>query len=33
VENGRYRIHRIYSGENCNPDLRPPLSAPGIHVS
>ena len=33
VENGRYRISRIYSGENWNPDLRAPLSAPGIQVS
>src|SRR5206468_11493800 len=33
IENGRYRIKRIYSGENWNPDLRAPLSAPGIKVS
>ncbi len=33
VENGRYRIQKIYSGENWNPDLRAPLSAPGIRVS
>jgi len=33
VENGRYRIKRIYTGENWNPDLRAPLSAPGIQVS
>jgi tricorn protease len=33
VENGRYRIKRIYSGENWNPDLRAPLSAPGIQVA
>ena len=33
IENGRYRIKRIYSGENWNPDLRAPLSAPGIQVS
>lgn len=33
VQNGRYRITRIYSGENWNPDLRAPLSAPGIDVS
>lgn len=32
VENGRYRISRIYTGENWNPDLRAPLSGPGIHV-
>ena len=33
VENARYRIKRIYTGENWNPDLRAPLSAPGIQVS
>jgi len=33
VENGRYRIRRIYTGENWNPGLRAPLSAPGIRVS
>jgi tricorn protease len=33
VENGNYRITHIYSGENWNPDLRAPLSAPGVHVS
>jgi tricorn protease len=33
VENGRYRITRIYGGENWNPELRAPLSAPGIQVS
>jgi len=33
MENGRYRISRIYSGENWNPDLRAPLSAPGIRVA
>ena len=33
IENGRYRIKRIYTGENWNSDLRAPLSAPGIQVS
>ena len=33
VENGRYRIKHIYTGENWNPELRAPLSAPGIQVS
>jgi tricorn protease len=33
VENGHYRIHHILSGENWNPDLRAPLSAPGIQVA
>ena len=32
VENGHYRIMHILSGENWNPDLRAPLSAPGIQV-
>ncbi len=33
VENGRYRITHIYTGENWNPELRAPLSAPGIQVN
>jgi tricorn protease len=33
IENGRYRLKRIYTGENWNPELRAPLSAPGIQVS
>ena len=33
VDQGRYQIARIYSGENWNPTLRSPLSAPGIDVS
>lgn len=33
IENGHYRIKHIYTGENWNPDLRAPLSAPGIQVS
>ena len=33
VENGRYRIKRIYTGESWNPELRAPLSAPGARVS
>lgn len=33
VENGRYRIARIYSGESWNPYLNGPLSAPGLGVS
>ena len=32
VENGRYRLARIYSGENWNPQLRSPLTEPGINV-
>ncbi len=33
VADGRYRFKHIYSGENWNPDLRAPLSAPGIRVA
>jgi tricorn protease len=33
VDNGLYRIRRIYTGENWNPDLRAPLSSPGIQVA
>ena len=32
VANGRYRIVKIYNGENWNPQLRAPLSAPGVDV-
>jgi len=32
IDNGKYRIVRIYNGENWNPTLRAPLSAPGIDV-
>ena len=30
VENGRYRFARIYSGENWYPNLRAPLTQPGV---
>ncbi|MDO9693770.1 MAG: PDZ domain-containing protein [Candidatus Latescibacteria bacterium] len=30
IANGRYRLRRIYTGENWNPELRAPLSGPGI---
>ena len=30
VADGRYRLRRIYTGENWNPELRAPLSGPGI---
>ena len=33
IEGDRYRITRIYDGENWNPDLRAPLSGPGIDVA
>jgi tricorn protease len=32
VENGRYRFARIYDGENWNPDLKAPLTQPGVNV-
>ncbi|MBI4891082.1 MAG: PD40 domain-containing protein [Acidobacteria bacterium] len=32
VENGRYRIAKVYNGENWNPNLRAPLTAPGVNV-
>ena len=32
VENGRYRFARIYNGENWNPNLRAPLTQPGVEV-
>lgn len=32
IENGRYRFARIYSGENWNPELRAPLTQPGVDV-
>ncbi|HEU4432073.1 MAG TPA: PDZ domain-containing protein, partial [Pyrinomonadaceae bacterium] len=33
IDKGYYRIKRIYTGENWNPELRAPLSAPGVQVS
>jgi tricorn protease len=32
IENGRYRFQKIYDGENWNPDLRAPLTQPGVNV-
>jgi tricorn protease len=32
IENGRYRFAKIYSGENWNPQLNAPLTAPGVNV-
>ena len=32
VENGRYRIAKIYRGENWNPSMRAPLTEPGVDV-
>jgi tricorn protease len=33
IENGRYRLEKIYSGLNWNPNLRAPLTEPGVEVS
>jgi len=33
VENGRYRISKIYTSESWNPELRAPLAEPGVNVS
>ena len=30
IENGRYKITRIYDAESWNPDLRAPLAVPGV---
>ncbi|MGJ5816568.1 S41 family peptidase [Paludibaculum fermentans] len=32
VENGRYRFERILDGENWNPDVKAPLTQPGVNV-
>jgi len=32
VENGYYRFQRVYRGLNWNPDLRAPLTEPGVNV-
>jgi tricorn protease len=32
VENDRYRFAKIYNGENWNPELRAPLTQPGVDV-
>ncbi|MDH5743312.1 MAG: PDZ domain-containing protein, partial [Candidatus Aminicenantes bacterium] len=33
IENGYYRIKKIYTGESWNPELKAPLTAPGLKVS
>jgi len=33
IENGRYRFARIYDGENWNPQLKAPLTQPGMNVT
>jgi len=32
IDNGRYKITKIYDAESWNPDLRAPLAGPGIDV-
>jgi len=32
TEQNRYRISRVYNGENWNPNLRAPLTEPGVNV-
>ncbi|MEW5977736.1 MAG: PDZ domain-containing protein [Acidobacteriota bacterium] len=32
IENGRYRFSKIYGGLNWNPELRSPLTEPGVDV-
>ena len=32
IENGRYRFARVFNGENWNPNLRAPLTQPGVNV-
>ncbi len=32
VEDGRYRISKVYAGENWNPKLKAPLTEPGVNV-
>ena len=32
VANGRYQFARVYNGENWNPQLRAPLTQPGVNV-
>jgi tricorn protease len=33
IDNGRYKVARIYDNESWNPDLRSPLATPGANVS
>jgi tricorn protease len=33
IENGRYRVTRVYNGENWNPGLQAPLTQPGVNVT
>ncbi|HJS24087.1 MAG TPA: PDZ domain-containing protein [Pyrinomonadaceae bacterium] len=33
IENGRYKVTRIYDNESWNPELRSPLATPGANVN
>jgi tricorn protease len=33
IENGHYRFARVYDGENWNPEMRAPLTQPGVDVA
>mgnify|MGYP006267347571 CR=1 FL=1 len=33
IDNDRYRIRKLYTGESWNPDLQAPLAQPGLNVS
>jgi tricorn protease len=33
IDNGRYKVTRIYDNESWNPDLRSPLASPGANVN
>lgn len=33
IDHGRYRFQHIYEGENWNPQLRAPLTQPGVNVN
>ena len=32
IDNNRYRVARVFNGENWNPDLQAPLTQPGVNV-
>jgi tricorn protease len=32
IENGHYRFARVFNGENWNPEMRAPLTQPGVNV-
>jgi tricorn protease len=32
IDHDRYRVTRVYNGENWNPDLQAPLTQPGVNV-